>query len=82
MGLDLAALKRRLAKGAKVGMSRLNDLDKANVHELLGYYFKELTESGQTEEVERLEHLQSSPELNFVKVQPMNQQVDPSVSTE
>ena len=25
MGLDVAALKRRLAKGAKVGMSRLND---------------------------------------------------------
>lgn len=82
MGLDLAALKRRLAKGAKVGMSRLNDADKANVEELLGYYFNELVATGQQDEVERLEPLQANPELHFVKVQPINQQVDPSISTE
>jgi glutamate synthase (NADPH) large chain len=82
MGLDLAALKRRLAKGAKVGMSRLTETDKANVQELLGYYFQELTDSGQPEEAHRLQPLQANPELNFIKVQPMNQQVDPSVSTE
>ena len=82
MGLDLAALKRRLAKGAKVGMSRLNEADKANVRELLGYYFKELEESGQSDEVGRLKTLQAAPESHFVKVQPVSQQVDPSVSTE
>jgi glutamate synthase (NADPH/NADH) large chain len=82
MGLDLAALKRRLAKGAKVGMSRLNEADKGNVRELLGYYFKELEESGQSDEVSRLKALQATPESHFVKVQPVSQQVDPSVSTE
>jgi hypothetical protein len=49
---------------------------------LLGYYFQELTDSGQSEEADRLRPLQANPELNFIKVQPMNQQVDPSVSTE
>ncbi|MDB5081707.1 MAG: hypothetical protein JWP00_3631 [Chloroflexi bacterium] len=82
MGLDLAALKRRLAKGARVGMSRLNDADKANVQELLGYYFQELSDSDQAGEISRLRYLQANPEQNFVKVQPVSQQVDPSVSTE
>ncbi|HEX2911907.1 MAG TPA: glutamate synthase-related protein [Chloroflexia bacterium] len=82
MGLDLAALQRRLAKGAKVGMSRLNDKDKANVRELLGYYHAELEGSEQFDEAAKLMPLQANPELHFVKVQPANQQVDPSISTE
>jgi glutamate synthase domain-containing protein 3 len=82
MGLDLGALQRRLAKGAKVGMSRLNERDKANVREMLGYYFNELELSDQTEEVERLAFLREVPEQNFLKVQPVNMQVDPSISTE
>ena len=82
MGLDLAALKRRLAKGAKVGMSRLNDADKAGVRELLGYYWAELELSGQADETQRLVPLLAAPEQHFVKVQPVNMQVDPSISTE
>jgi glutamate synthase (NADPH/NADH) large chain len=82
MGLDLAALQRRLAKGAKVGMSRLNDRDKDSVRELLSYYHAELEASGQHEEAARLMPLQSNPEQHFIKVQPVNQQVDPSISTE
>ncbi len=82
LGLDLAALQRRLAKGAKVGMSRLNEADKASVRELLGYYHSELLDSGQVEEADALVKLQSSPEAHFIKVQPINQQVDPSISTE
>lgn len=82
MGLDLAALKRRLAKGAKVGMSRLNDGDKAAVRELLGYYKTELENSGQYDDAGRLELLTDAPEQHFIKVQPINMQVDPSISTE
>ena len=82
MGLDLAALKRRLAKGAKVGMSRLNDIDKASVRELLGNYRSELVTSDQAEEAGRLDELIEAPEHHFVKVQPINMQVDPSISTE
>jgi|GEM_PF-53111 len=82
MGLDLAALKRRIAKGAKVGLSRLNDRDKVSVRQLLQYYFKELKTSGQSEDVERLSFLEESPEQHFLKVQPVNMQVDPSISTE
>ena len=82
LGLDLAALQRRIAKGAKVGMSRLTDRDKDSVRELLGYYHKELVDSGQFEEADRLMELQALPETHFIKVQPINQQVDPSISTE
>jgi len=41
-----------------------------------------LEESGQSDEVGRLKTLQAAPESHFVKVQPVSQQVDPSVSTE
>jgi glutamate synthase (NADPH/NADH) large chain len=82
MGLDLATLKRRLAKGAKVSMSRLNERDKDNIRTLLGHFFRELEASGQSDEVERLSFLGEAPEQHFLKVQPINMQVDPSISTE
>ncbi len=82
MGLDLAALQRRLAKGAKVGMSRLNDRDKDNVRELLGAYHAELLATGQEDVAYSLMPLQANPDAHFIKVQPVNQQVDPSISTE
>jgi glutamate synthase (NADPH/NADH) large chain len=82
MGLDLAALQRRIAKGAKVGMSRLNDRDKDNVRELLGAYHAELVATEQFEEADHLLALQAAPDHHFIKVQPINQQVDPSISTE
>jgi glutamate synthase (NADPH/NADH) large chain len=82
MGLDVAALQRRLAKGAKVGMSRLNEKDKANVRELLGLYLTELDASGQQDEIFKLQPLIAAPEQHFIKVQPASVQVDPSISTE
>ncbi|MEI6045297.1 MAG: glutamate synthase-related protein [Chloroflexota bacterium] len=82
MGLDLAAIQRRLAKGAKVGMSRLNETDKASVRELLNLYREELEESGQQDEGFKLEPLLAAPEQHFIKVQPANAQVDPAISTE
>ena len=54
MGLDLAALKRRLAKGAKVGMSRLNDTRQSQRARTAGLLSTELVASGQFEEASRL----------------------------
>jgi glutamate synthase (NADPH/NADH) large chain len=82
VGLDDAALQRRLAKGANVKVYKLNDAAVSDIRELLGEYHKALTSSEQTEAARRVAELLVDPSSHFRMVVPANQQVDASVSTE
>lgn len=82
MGLTKEAIGRRIAKGAKVFVSDLNDKGKQDVQELLGQYIKLLAKDGQTEEANQLQSLLENPAEHFVQILPVKEQADPSVSTE
>ena len=82
VGLDDAALQRRLAKGANVKIYKLGDTGVSDIRELLGEYHKALVTSEQTEAARRVAELLVDPASHFRMVVPANQQVDASVSTE
>ncbi|WP_336883777.1 glutamate synthase-related protein [Priestia koreensis] len=82
MGLTKEALKRRIAKGAKVDLSPLNAKGLADVKELLTLYSNELTNQGQIDEAKEIEKLAANPSDYFLQVIPSKEQADPSVSTE
>src|SRR5258708_23268975 len=83
LGMDLAALERRLAKGAVVAIvDKLDAADETNLAELLGGYADALDEGNQPEEATEAPELAVAPHGPFAKVIARNQQVDPSVSTE
>lgn len=82
MGLTKEAIQRRIAKGAKVFVSDLNEKGKQDVQELLGQYIELLQKDGQSEEAAVLQTLLENPEEHFVQVLPVKEQADPSVSTE
>ena len=70
MGLDLAALKRRIAKGATVEIMPLDEGGIAEVRELLGYYIKTLEHNNQADAVAHLYRLLDRPEEHFVRIAP------------
>lgn len=82
LGLTKDAIKRRIAKGAKVSVANLNDNGKSDINDLLGKYIHLLESDGQTEEAKLLQELLAAPENHFVQVLPVKEQADPSVSTE
>ncbi len=82
VGLDDAALQRRLAKGALVKIYKLNDHGITDVRELLGAYHESLVNSEQAEAARRVAELLVDPAAHFRMIVPANQQVDASVSTE
>ncbi len=82
MGLNADALRRRLAKGAKVSLVPLNSTGIHDVKELLTHYQKELVRSGQQGEAQRLQHLIDQPEEHFMRVIPGIVQTDQEVATE
>ncbi|MFD1020596.1 glutamate synthase-related protein [Thalassobacillus hwangdonensis] len=82
LGLTKEALERRIAKGAKVAITPLNDIGVADITEMLSSYIEILDKSGQQEEAEQLKVLLEDPEQHFLQVVPEKIQADPSVSTE
>jgi glutamate synthase (NADPH/NADH) large chain len=82
MGLDEAAIRRRIAKAAKVRLQTPDEKGVSDLKELLGAYHEELLRSGQIETAERITELMAEPERHFVQIIPVRQQADPSVSTE
>ncbi|MEH7252900.1 glutamate synthase-related protein [Neobacillus niacini] len=82
MGLTIEAIKRRIAKGAKVSVMSLTDNGKKDVTELLGKYTDLLASDGQIEGANLLRGLLSNPEDHFVQILPVKEQADPAVSTE
>jgi glutamate synthase (NADPH/NADH) large chain len=82
MGLTKDAIGRRIAKGAKVFVSELNNRGKQDIQELLNQYIELLEKDGQKEEATNLKALLDNPEEHFVQISPVKEQADPSVSTE
>ncbi|HEU4743414.1 MAG TPA: glutamate synthase-related protein [Meiothermus sp.] len=82
MGLTPEAMQRRLAKGAKVVIQKLDERGVADVRELMGVYLAALTQAERHDKVERLERLLLDPAAHFRMVVPANQQVAQEVSTE
>jgi glutamate synthase (NADPH/NADH) large chain len=83
LGMDLAALERRKAKGAMVQiLDKLDATDEKNLAELLDGYADALDEGNQPEEAAEIRELLAHPHGRFAKVVARNQQVDPAVSTE
>jgi hypothetical protein len=60
----------------------LNSTDEANLAEMLGGYADALEEGNQGDEAQEVRELAVAPHGQFAKVIAVNQQVDPSVSTE
>ncbi|GEM85881.1 glutamate synthase-related protein [Meiothermus granaticius] len=82
MGLTEEAMRRRLAKGAKVVVQPLDERGIADVRELMSAYLDALREAERDEKAERLLRLLADPALHFRMVVPANQQVVQEVSTE
>jgi glutamate synthase (NADPH/NADH) large chain len=82
MGLTEEAMRRRLAKGAKVVVRPLDARGVEDVRELLSAYIAVLREAKREEKAKRLEGLLLEPALHFRMVEPVGQQVDQGVSTE
>jgi len=81
-GFDENALRRRLAKSAKVSILPVDDNDVRNIRELLSAYANELERSGQWQQATRIRNLMEDADRWFVKIVPVNQQADQTVSTE
>jgi glutamate synthase (NADPH) large chain len=82
MGLDDAALERRLAKGAMVKMHKLGERGINDLRDLLGQYHEALVASEQSDAARRIAEMLVDPSSHFRMVVPANEQVDASVSTE
>jgi len=82
MGLDRAAINRRMAKGATITMADLTESDVCALADLLTRYAERLVASGQDAAANRVLGMLANPMADFIKVVPESQQVDPSISTE
>ena len=82
MGLTVEAVRRRIAKGAKVSIVRLDTGGILDVQELLSAYQKELVRSGQQEEAQRLAPLYEAPDDHFMMIKAGSGQTDQDVATE
>lgn len=82
MGLDQAAIERRIAKGAKVKIEALGAQSVKDLNELLGAYRAELAASGQQEAAAKVDALLADLKANFVRISPVGLQADQSVATE
>lgn len=70
MGLDMAAIRRRVAQGANVVLGPVTAEDGANLYELIQAYAGELVRNHQHQEAERVRALYNGWEQRFVKVVP------------
>jgi glutamate synthase (NADPH/NADH) large chain len=82
MGLDVNAIERRVAKGAKVSIQPLGAQSRKDLTELLGTYRDELQGSGQAEAAAQIEALLGDLDAHFVRISPVGMQADQSVATE
>jgi glutamate synthase (NADPH/NADH) large chain len=82
LGLDIAALQRRIAIGAKVSFTKLGELGHADLNELLGNYRDALATSGQAEAAAKIDGLLADLDSHFIRIAPEHMQVDADVATE
>ncbi|TDY46716.1 glutamate synthase domain-containing protein 2 [Alicyclobacillus sacchari] len=82
MGLNEAALRRRIAKGAKVALRVLDAVGKNDIVELLGAYQLELRRYGQQEAARGLQRFIDNPALHFLMIEPAHEITDQDIATE
>ncbi|WJH37362.1 glutamate synthase-related protein [Paenibacillus sp. CC-CFT747] len=82
MGFDIAAIERRIAKGAKVKIEQVGSQSIKDLNELLGAYRNELAASGQSEAAASVDKLLADLPTHFVRIAPVGLQADQSVATE
>lgn len=82
LGLDQAAIERRIAKGAKVELLPLDDKGRQDLQDLLGQYKQELLLSGQQEAGEKVGRMLQELDSHFITIKPDTLQADQSVATE
>jgi glutamate synthase (NADPH/NADH) large chain len=82
LGLDIPALERRIAKGAKVKIEAIGAQSLKDLNELLTAYQDELTKSGQTDAAANVQKLLNNLVSSFVRIAPVGLQADQSVATE
>jgi glutamate synthase (NADPH/NADH) large chain len=82
MGLDRQALRRRLARGARVELRDLEEDDLAALEELLLGYHRELLHAHQGEEADWVLKVLARDRTAFVKIFPEGTGVKPAVATE
>ncbi len=70
MGLDMAAIRRRIARGANVTLGPVTAEDGINLQELLNAYAGELARNHQHAEAEKVRALYNGWERRFVKIVP------------
>ncbi len=70
MNLTIDAIKRRIAKGATVEISWLDEQGISDVRDLLGAYIHTLEANNQENEVAHLKAILSRPQDHFVKIAP------------
>ncbi len=77
MGMDRAALRRRLARGAGVEIRDLEEGDVSQLEQLLGRYHRELLHSHQEDEADWLAGVIAGCRTGFVKIVPEKAVVAP-----
>ena len=70
IGLDEAAIARRLAKGAQVAIQPVDEHDHASIRALLSQYQEALSSSHQLDAAARLGPLLADPAAHFMKIVP------------
>jgi glutamate synthase (NADPH/NADH) large chain len=79
---DLAAIQRRLARGAKVVVQEVGENDLANLRALLTTYAEELKHNHQADESQKILNLLVDWKNTFVRVVPLGQQEEQRFATE
>jgi glutamate synthase (NADPH/NADH) large chain len=82
LNFDQAAIRRRLAKGAKVIVQEVGENDLQNLRELLTVYAEELKQNHQGEEAQKVLNLLVDWKNTFVRVVALGQQEDQRIATE
>ncbi len=82
LGFDEAAIRRRLAKSARVELCPVTEEDWVSIQGLLHAYGQELTLSNQQKAAEYVQGLIEAGPADFVKLVPLRQQADQNVVTE
>jgi glutamate synthase (NADPH) large chain len=82
LGLDEAAIRRRIAKGAKVNVIPLGEMNRSDLTELLSLYRDELAASGQEGAASKVAGLLENLNAHFVMITPVTMQAEQSVATE
>ncbi|WP_374712433.1 glutamate synthase-related protein [Symbiobacterium terraclitae] len=82
MGLDEAAIRRRLAKGARVRLLPIGDREERDLTELLGVYHRILLDADQAGEAAEVMGLMLDCRRQFLAIVPAAQQAGVDLSTE